>query len=126
MAGGCSVLLVDDDRTFREAVATALRAHGVCVAQAADGWEALERLRAASLPTVILLDLTMPGLDGEGFRRAQRRDEELARVPVILCSAEPDLAGRAEQLGVRHFVSKPVDLDRLVALVRRHGRRDGE
>jgi CheY-like chemotaxis protein len=123
MADGCTVLVVDDDRPFRETLATTLEAHGFCVMQAADGVEALQRLRAARRPTVVLLDLIMPRLDGAGFRRAQMADQDMATVPVIVCSGEIDVALRAERLGIRDFIRKPVDLERLLAVVCAHAGR---
>ena len=125
MAQGRSVLVVDDDQSFREALAAALHAQGFGVIEAADGSAALACLRRPSRPAVVVLDVVMPGVDGAAFRRAQLSDPQLAHVPVILCSGEKDLGRRAERLGIRDYVMKPVDLDRMVALLRSHTYHDG-
>ena len=114
------MLVVDDDRPFREAVAGVLEAHGFCVVQAADGKEALARLRTEPRPAVVLLDLIMPGVDGTAFRSAQLADRDTAAVPVVLCSGESNLAVHAARLGVRDFVRKPIDLERLLGFVTTH------
>jgi CheY-like chemotaxis protein len=110
-----SVLVVDDDTDIREAVAEVLAGEGYLVLGAGDGAEALKKCRAFH-PSLVLLDLMMPGMNGWEFRAAQKRDPDLAGIPVVVLSAlEQRVAIDAEA-----FVRKPFDLDELLALVRRH------
>jgi signal transduction histidine kinase/CheY-like chemotaxis protein len=116
---GPKVLLVEDDPDMREAVEFFLAEEGYGVESAANGREALERLRAGRRPAVILLDLIMPVLDGAGFRAEQARDPDLARIPVVLLTAARDPVDRTAALGVEGYLAKPVEPARLRATVRR-------
>jgi len=91
---------------------------GYGVACAAHGREALDFLRRGKLPTVILLDLSMPVRDGWHFRQEQRRDPTLAPIPVVLLSAEHDLSGLAAALGAAGYCPKPVEAEWLLRAVR--------
>ena len=72
-------------------------------------------LRSTADTCIIVLDLTLPEMDGQRFRAAQLRDRSLAWIPVVVLSGSVDGAARARELGARAFVPKPVDLDRLQA-----------
>src|SRR5262245_16584762 len=80
------ILVVDDDQATRQGMACLLEAEGYDVAEAANGSEALSRLRGEPLPTLIVLDLMMPGMDGFQFRSEQERDPALGRIPVVIVS----------------------------------------
>jgi CheY-like chemotaxis protein len=110
-----SVLVVDDDTDIREAVAEVLAGEGYQVFGAGDGAEALTKCRAFH-PSVVLLDLMMPGMNGWEFRAEQKRDPDLADIPVVVLTAlEPRVSIDAEG-----FIRKPFELDELLAQVRRH------
>lgn len=83
------VMVVDDERDIRRGIADALELEGYEVVEAADGCEALEKLRQSERPAAIVLDLMMPRMNGWQFRDEQRRDPELAKIPVIVVSAQP-------------------------------------
>jgi CheY-like chemotaxis protein len=117
----CAVLIVDDDLDSQEMVCLALDAAGYTVATAAHGRDALVHLRSTAETCIIILDLTLPQMDGAQFRAAQLRDRSLAWIPVVVLSGSVDGAARARDLGARAFVPKPVDLDRLKAALRRIG-----
>ncbi len=110
------VLIVEDDEDLREMMAQLLSLEGFHPATVANGREALEYLHDAAPPQVILLDLMMPVMDGWEFRRQQQADPLLAPVPVIILSALD--SGRASDLEASAFLKKPLDFDRLLALVR--------
>lgn len=80
------VLVVDDDRDAAEAVAAVLGHRGYRPVTALSGGDALRILRAGLEPGLIILDMTMPGIDGWDFRSAQLADARLARIPVVLYS----------------------------------------
>ena len=85
-----------------------------------NGRAALDYLRQGDFPDVILLDLMMPVMDGWEFRRRQREDPQLARVPVVVLSALDQ--SRAADLDGAAFLKKPLDFDRLLQLVRQYCR----
>lgn len=114
-----SVLVVEDHADTRHMVEEYLQLHGFATVGAENGADALGKLREHT-PAVILLDLTMPVMDGWQFRQEQQRlTEAVARVPVVVLSALHDCARHAQALGAIDFLPKPIDLDRLTALVAR-------
>jgi DNA-binding response OmpR family regulator len=115
------VLVVEDDRETRELLAQCLEHSGIPVVMASNGKEGLERL-VREEPSLVLLDLMMPVMDGEQFREAQLRDARLSDVPTILMTAVHDAADRAKELGVG-VMPKPFNLDELVWVVRSIARR---
>jgi signal transduction histidine kinase/CheY-like chemotaxis protein len=92
--GGAEVLVVDDDPGTRELLRRTLAREGWSVAEAADGREALARLGRGAPPSVVLLDLMMPGMDGFEVLAAMRREEAWRGIPVVVVTAK-DL-GREE------------------------------
>ena len=117
----CAVLIVDDDADSQEMLRLALGAAGYAVSIAANGRDALTHLRSTADTCIIILDLSLPQMNGTQFRSAQLRDRSLAWIPVVILSGSIDGAVRARELGARAFVPQPVDLDRLRAALRRIG-----
>jgi CheY-like chemotaxis protein len=116
-----SVLVVDDEVDIRTAMTEVLEEEGYEVYAAGDGKEGLDRLREKQ-PSVILLDLMMPGMNGWEFRRAQQREPEVSDIPVIVLTA----MGRAPSIEAQSFLQKPFDLDTLLDEVRRWTSHDTE
>lgn len=115
-----TILLIEDQPEFVEAMTGALEYGGYAVVSAATGLEALRYLDTADeLPRLILLDLQLPGMSGMEFLRHQRARPAVAAVPVVLVSSERNLARRAAEVGAAAYLRKPVELDRLLATVRR-------
>jgi CheY-like chemotaxis protein len=112
------ILVVDDDVDIRETLHLVLEEEGFRVALAANGEEALRHLQAGARPAVILLDLMMPVMNGWQFRAAQRADERLAAIPVIVVTAAggDDEKLRAVDAAV---LRKPIRLDVLLEAIRR-------
>lgn len=110
-ATGGWILVIDDDEDIREALVDVLGDAGYSVQVAASGNEALELLGSVEPPSLILLDLMMPGMDGFGFRAAQVADPRIASVPVLIISAGGNLATDAKRLGATGFIQKPMKLD---------------
>jgi CheY-like chemotaxis protein len=120
-----NVLIVEDDPDVREMLAMLLVTEGFHAVAAEDGLEALHLLRAVlhrapQVPCMILLDLMMPRLSGNEFRRAQLGDPTLAAVPVAVMSGAVDLDQRAQALGAVATLSKPIDCELLLKVVRRY------
>jgi CheY-like chemotaxis protein len=114
------ILLVEDDPDFQAVLQTALEGEGYHVIAAAHGREAMERLRHSPGCGLIVLDLRMPVMDGYQFRAEQMRDPTLAGIPVVVLSAEGDATRRAAELGAVEVMQKPVDFDRLLAILARY------
>jgi CheY-like chemotaxis protein len=107
------ILVIDDDSDIREVVGEALQFAGYEVATARDGREGLEQARSFR-PTLILLDLMMPGMSGWEFRAAQLRDAALAAIPVVVVTA----LGHDPDIQVHAVLAKPFRLEDLLAQVR--------
>jgi CheY-like chemotaxis protein len=113
------VMVVDDDQGIRESIETLLPLFGHPVVAAADGAEALARLRAGLRPCLILLDLMMPGLSGFELRTHLQADAALSSIPVIVITgAGPGPAQKAIDLEME-VMRKPFELKELLATVRR-------
>jgi CheY-like chemotaxis protein len=113
------ILIVEDDSDLREALAQVLRDEGYEVLGASHGQEALESLRGGRRPCLILLDLTMPVMNGWQFRDIQRHDPALSEIPVIVLSAGQDLPAQMPLLGLQEFIRKPIRLEFLLDSVAR-------
>jgi DNA-binding response OmpR family regulator len=118
------VLVVDDEESVRQALERALRYEGFAVATAAGGLEALDAV-ARRPPAVIVLDVTMPDLDGVSVVKRLRADGQ--DMPVCILSARDDVSDRVAglQAGADDYLVKPFALAeltaRLQALLRRRG-----
>jgi CheY-like chemotaxis protein len=119
-AAGCNrtVLVVEDDRDVREAIAEVLADSRYVALHASNGAEALQRLRSAPVrPCVILLDMMMPTMDGWQFRAEQQRDPSVKDIPVVILSAHTDVSATAKQMAAAGYLTKPVALERLLHVV---------
>ena len=113
---GHRVLIVDDEEGFRDGVADLLGMEGYEVSVARDAVEAVLVLPEFR-PEVILLDLRMPHLDGEGFLRGMGGLPASKRVPVVLISAKEDLQQIALRTGAAGYLSKPFEAPQLLSLL---------
>ena len=119
MAGG-GVLVVEDDEDIRADLTAILRVKGFAVDEAANGREALGRLRGSTPPCVMVLDLMMPVMNGWELRLAMRQDPQLAAIPVIVVSGKGRIAPEEElALAPAAVLVKPFELTELLALVAR-------
>lgn len=112
------ILVVEDDPDIRESLCDALEVEGYVVVTAANGREALERLRHMDRPCLILLDLLMPVMNGMDFLALLRGSDALATLPVVVVSAWPDEAARVREQ-TQGYVKKPVSLGQLLQTVAR-------
>jgi chemotaxis family two-component system sensor histidine kinase/response regulator PixL len=111
------VLVVDDDDAVRMSVTRNLQEAGFAIVEARNGREGLRLLRSDSSVCVVLLDLTMPGIDGWQFRREQVADARLAGVPTIILSGNPLHEIDHQQLQAADYLLKPVGREHLVSVV---------
>jgi CheY-like chemotaxis protein len=114
------ILVVEDDFDIRDAVIQILTDEGYRVVGAANGQDALERLRAEpNAYGLILLDLMMPVMDGRQFRAEQERDPALAAIPVVVMSADASVQVKATSIRAADCLRKPIQLDTLLATIAR-------
>ena len=83
-----SILVVDDDADIRHSLTEILVDEGYAALTAGNGSEALSLIRANHPPSLIVLDLMMPIMDGYEFLAEQQRDGELAHIPVVVVTAD--------------------------------------
>ena len=112
------VLIVEDDDETRRLLAGWLEQEGYQVVEARDGREGLTAL-VGHRPSIVVLDLRMPRMDGVQFRRAQRclHDHLLARVPVVVVSGVDDADEQAAEIGATGVLRKPIDRETLVLAI---------
>jgi len=115
------ILVVEDDPDSRLMLTSVLEFAGHRVVTAANGAEAYNMAKAHH-PSLILLDLMMPVMTGEEFRRAQLATDEISDIPVVVISAHHEATRIARRMKVSGCVEKPVDFDRLAAVVGQHCR----
>jgi phosphoserine phosphatase RsbU/P len=116
-----SVLIVDDDAVNREIVRPRLERRGYRVDAASDGLSAIAQIKERSYD-LILLDVMMPGLDGMQVLKAIRERRSRAQLPVIMVTARADSQDVVDALreGANDYVTKPVDVEVLLARVGTH------
>ncbi|MHA7634719.1 response regulator [Corallococcus sp. M7] len=112
------VLVVDDDTDLREALEEVLRDAGYTVFGAGNGLQALEVLRREPVPpSLVLLDMMMPVMDGATFGRQMRQVEAWRDIPVLVFSASANARQVAEEMGACGYLRKPVDVETLLKAV---------
>ncbi|QDT16197.1 PAS domain S-box protein [Alienimonas californiensis] len=115
--GGPRALIVDDDPDARDLLSRFFRQRGFRVELASNGDEALDAARRWN-PAVITLDVMMPRMDGWATLAALKADEELAEIPVIMVTIVSE-KGIGYALGAAEYLTKPVDRQRLSAVLRK-------
>lgn len=111
------ILVVEDHADTREMVTALLTAEGYEVVTAENGKRGLERLHSVR-PCLILLDLSMPILDGWEFRRIQLSEGDFAEIPVLLLTAIHNPEKAMRELKADGLIPKPVDFDQLMSSVK--------
>jgi signal transduction histidine kinase len=113
-----SILVIEDNADLNLALCEILGSYGYRIRSAANGFEALDSIRAEK-PDVILCDIMMPGMDGYTLLRHTRSDLALRTLPFIFLTARTSTADqrRAKEIGVEDYLTKPVDSNDLVAAI---------
>ncbi len=115
-----TVLVIDDEAAVRDLMQRFLAREGFRVVTAAGGEEGLRRARELR-PDAITLDVMMPGMDGWAVLSALKADQDVADVPVIMLTIVDD-RNLGYALGASDYLTKPIDRDRLVTVLKQHRR----
>ncbi len=117
------ILIVEDESDIREAVQASLRLRGFVVTTAVDGQEALRKVKS-DRPDLVLLDITMPKVDGWQVLKAIRTDgDELTRdLPVLMLTANRTTSSVVESQSQRatDYIMKPFDIEKLLRSINRY------
>ena len=116
-----TVLIVEDQIEMRAINAMYLHHHGYRVLATDNGVDGLRTARE-TLPDLILMDISIPGMDGIRATEALKRDPETEGIPVLIVTAHPygSVGKRAAEAGCDGYLTKPCDPRRLLEEVRRH------
>jgi CheY-like chemotaxis protein len=117
---GKKILLVDDDMRNVFALSAALESHHLQVITSTDGRDALEQLGQHSDIDLVLMDIMMPEMDGYEAMSRIRKELRLTSLPIIALTAKA-MAGDREkciQAGASDYITKPVDVQKLLSIVR--------
>ena len=117
---GRRILVVEDDVRNIFALSSVLEPLGGSIVIARNGREALARLNAPPFPDIVLMDIMMPEMDGIEATQEIRKNPELRDLPIIALTAKamPDDQQKCLAAGANDYVTKPIDVDKLVSLIR--------
>jgi signal transduction histidine kinase/DNA-binding response OmpR family regulator len=117
---GRRILVVEDDVRNIFALSSVLEPLGGSVVIARNGREALQRLSTRPTPDIVLMDIMMPEMDGIEAMQEIRKVRELGTLPIIALTAKamPDDQQRCLAAGANDYITKPIDVDKLVSLIR--------
>jgi CheY-like chemotaxis protein len=111
------ILVVDDDDDIRRLVCLILASEGYEAIPASDGLEALRLLHERERPSLILLDIMMPRMDGEALVAVLNMSPDLRTIPVVIMSGHGDAQEKSRTCSARGCLVKPVDVDDLLTTV---------
>ncbi|HFC53400.1 MAG TPA: response regulator [Gammaproteobacteria bacterium] len=116
---GLKVVLIDDSKTIRQSAKAILAGAGCSVVTASDGFESLSKI-VEHQPDVILVDITMPRLDGFQTCALVKQNSRFRDIPVIMLTSKDGLFDRARSklVGAEHYVTKPFSREELLEALR--------
>jgi twitching motility two-component system response regulator PilG len=117
-----TILVVDDSPTIRKLVSLTVERGGYQARVAADAYEAIDLLRDHGVPDMILLDLSMPGMDGYQLCKLLRQSDETAALPIVMLSGKDGFFSkvRGRMCGSTEYLTKPFDPDGLLRVVEKY------
>lgn len=114
------ILVVEDDQDTMGTMIDVLEGEGYTTAGAGDGRQALKFLAETTWkPDLILLDLTMPHMDGFQFREEQLKNARLSRIPVIVVTADVNAMTKAADIRAAGLLRKPISIEAMLGVVER-------
>ncbi|MDB4905017.1 MAG: hypothetical protein JWQ63_4298 [Mucilaginibacter sp.] len=116
---GKKILIVDDDQRNVFALSSALQSYDMVIEVANDGQEAIDKLEEITDIDLVLMDIMMPVMDGYEATRYIREQKKWAKLPVIALTAKAMMNDREKCIaaGANDYITKPVDMDRLISLI---------
>jgi len=114
-----TIMVADDDQDILDMLTTVLIYNGYHVHTSFNG-ETLHNLNAHNLPDLLLLDIWMSGLDGRDVCQTLKQNEETKDLPIILISANHDIAQAADEAGADGYVAKPFNIKQLLDIIKAH------
>ena len=116
------ILLIEDDPGVREGLTEIIASEGYPVVSCADGRVAMNRLTSEpELPRMIVLDFTMPNMDGWAFLAERKKDERLRRIPVLGMSTSQQLVNRGRPPeDVEELLTKPFPVEDMLRSIEKH------
>jgi twitching motility two-component system response regulator PilG len=117
-----TILVVDDSPTIRKLVTLALERRGYQVVASEDGYKAVDQIRQHGAPHLILLDITMPGMDGYQLCKLLRQNRETAHLPIIMLSGKDGFFSkvRGRMAGSTEYLTKPFQPEGLAQVVEKY------
>ena len=112
------ILIVDDDESIREILVEVLTNAGFAAVAVSNALDALEHVATYGPPSLVLMDLTMPVMDGRQLLAERRKWSTLSHVPFVLLTANVNAS--AAELGAAEVLVKPIGMDELLAVARRY------
>jgi two-component system chemotaxis response regulator CheY len=118
---GKKIIVVDDSRTVRVQVGSALKGAGYDVIEATDGNEGVAMIEAHMDAAMVICDVNMPNLNGLEMLAAVKQDGKHASLPIVMLTteAQPSLVEQAKRHGAKGWIVKPFKPESLVAAVRK-------
>jgi len=110
------ILIVDDDINIRELLESRLNANGYEVVQASNGVEAFVKAKDEN-PDLIILDASMPVMDGYEFAKEARWQDSIKDIPILVLTAMAQTKSLFNSLGIDNFISKPFKSDELLCSI---------
>jgi CheY-like chemotaxis protein len=117
--GKKTILIVEDDAVISNSIKEFLEENDYLVLTAFNGADALVLLSSSPAPSMILLDLMMPKMDGFQFREIQLADQRIKDIPVVIMSADGHVAEKKVKTSALEYLKKPVDIFQLLATVQK-------
>jgi twitching motility two-component system response regulator PilG len=117
-----TILVVDDSPTIRKLVALTVERRGFQARAAADAYEAIDVIRNRGIPDLILLDISMPGMDGYQLCKLLRQNADTARLPIVMLSGKDGFFSkvRGRLAGSTAYVTKPFEPEGLLRVVEQY------
>lgn len=113
------ILVVDDDPDILEALKVMLEDEGFEVETANNGY-ILQLLDQSNLPSLIVLDVLLSGLDGRDIAEQLRKKPETKDVPIVMISANPGAAHDCVKRGANDFLAKPFEINDLLGMIKKY------
>ena len=114
-----TIVVVEDERHTAELLQHALETQGYKVECAHTGTAGIEKIKAVK-PSLIFLDIGLPGMDGWSVLEILKSSEKLKDIPVLMCTAENQMSDieKADKFGVSGYITKPIRISRVVEKVK--------